>query len=489
MAVTSLPAQATDMGSSNRKLSYHGRLFLWLVAYSCLLGGCLVAFQYYREKQYKADELNSMLQLVNSQILKRLDEGCVDDYIAEFPVPDLRVSIIDNSGSIVYDNLLDSLPDTDHRKRVEIASAIANGEGYSVSRMSATTGTLYFYSAKKGKNYIVRTAVPYSVSLQELLTADMTFLWVMFPVLAIMCIAGFFATRRVGQHIRRLNDFARKAENGERIYGETPFPHDELGDISSHIIRLYARLQDAIAERDREHSAVLREEQEKIRIKRQLTNNINHELKTPVASMQVCLETLLTHEDMSADKRSDFLGRCYSQCVRLRRLLDEVSLITRMDEGGRMITKEDIDLAKIIAEVVADMDAVVIEHGFEIDNQVLGSLPMRGNSMLLSSVFYNLIDNAIAYSGGSRIEIRVRSVSDKSLTVEFADNGKGIPAEHMSRIFERFYRVDKGRSRRLGGTGLGLSIVKNVVVFHGGTIAASNRHAGGLRFEITLCRS
>ena len=132
------------MGSSNRKLSYHGRLFLWLVAYSCLLGGCLVAFQYYREKQYKADELNSMLQLVNSQILKSLDEGRVVDYSAEFPVPDLRVSIIDNSGRIVYDNLLDSLPDTDHRKRVEIASAIANGEGYSVSRMSATTGTLYF---------------------------------------------------------------------------------------------------------------------------------------------------------------------------------------------------------------------------------------------------------------------------------------------------------------------------------------------------------
>lgn len=471
------------------RLTYPQRLFVWLIAYSCLLGGCLVVFQYYRERQYKADELNAALQVVNAHILEALASGIEIDFTNEYPIEDLRVSIIDSVGNVIYDNSLDSLPHTDHRQRDEIASAIATGEGYSVRRISDTTGSPYFYSAKKGGNYIVRTAVPYSVTLQELLTADMTFIWVMFAVLAVMCVIGYFATRRIGQHVRRLNDFARRAERGERIYDTSPFPHDELGDISSHIVRLYARLQEVIAERDREHTAALHEQQEKVRIKRQLTNNINHELKTPLASMRVCLETLLAHENMAADKRIEFLERCYANSERLRRLLEDVALITRMEEGGTMISKENIDLAEVISEVCDDMEAIASDRGISIVNDVNVSLNMDGNRSLLASVFYNLIDNAIAYSGGQRIEIKLKDTGRQKFTVILFDDGCGVADEHLKHIFERFYRVDKGRSRSQGGTGLGLSIVKNAVMLHKGTIEAENRRGGGLQFTINFSRT
>lgn len=295
-----------------------------------------------------------------------------------------------------------------------------------------------------------------------------------------------FATRRVGLHIQRLKLFAESAERGNKIYDEEPFPHDELGDISNHIVRLYASLQQAISERDREHGAALHEQQEKERIKKQLTNNINHELKTPVASIQVCIETLLSHPDMSKEKRTEFLNRCLVNNRRLGQLLADVSLITRMDDGAKSIIREQIDLTEIIRNVVEERADTAEKHGFTIQNDVVKPIDIIGNRSLWESVFYNLIDNAISYSGGSKIIISHVQSGENKIVLALSDNGCGVAEEHLARLFERFYRVDKGRSRAAGGTGLGLSIVKNAVQLHGGSITVSNNLSGGLCFKITL---
>lgn len=470
------------------KITYSKRLFLWLVGYSMLLVACVLFFQYKREKDFKAEELNAQLQVLNERILHQTENGNFDiNSIDVDDFKDLRVSVIDTSGQIIYDNSLDALPNTNHLKREEISEAISSGTGYTLRRHSESTGETYFYSARKGDNgIIVRTAVPYSVSLNGLLQADKGFLWFLGGLTIIMCTLGYFATRRVGLHIQRLKLFAESAERGNKIYDNEPFPHDELGDISNHIVRLYASLQKAISERDKEHSAALHEQQEKERIKKQLTNNINHELKTPVASIQVCIETLLSHPDMSKEKRIEFLTRCFANNQRLQQLLSDVSLITRMDDGAKSIIREQIDLTEIIRNVVEERTDTAEKHGFTIQNDVVRPINIFGNSSLWESVFYNLIDNAISYSGGSKITINQLQSSQNKIIITLCDNGCGVAEEHLSRLFERFYRVDKGRSRAAGGTGLGLSIVKNAVQLHGGSIAVSNNPHGGLCFKIIL---
>lgn len=480
------------MVSSKNKLSYARRLFLWLLVYSFLLVGCVVSFQYHREKQFRIDDLNDRLQMINQHILHDLYEG---KNVAEVtrsqphPFKDLRVSVIDSTGRVIYDNSLDSIPDSNHLKREEIASALAKGEGFAVRRHSESTGNTYFYSATRGADgYIVRTAVPYSLSLSRLLKADYGFLWVMGGITLIMCVLGFIATRRLGIHIQRLNAFAERAERGERIYDTAPFPRDELGSISNHIVRLYVNLQNAIAERDREHKAALHEQKEKERIKKQLTNNINHELKTPVSSIQVCLETLISHPEMSEEKRQEFLNRCIDNTDRLKRLLNDVATITRMDDAPQSIAKQRVNITEIIEEVVAECSELAAGKGMEIVNDIIRPIEIDGNRTLLTSLFRNIIDNAIAYSGGTQIKIEVYALTDdgRNVMLSVADNGSGVGEEHLSRIFERFYRIDTGRSRSAGGTGLGLSIVKNATLLHNGTIIAENQPTGGLRFLITF---
>lgn len=478
-----------DMASLN-KITYSQKLFLWLLGYSMLLVGCFIGFQYSREKEFKAAELNSQLQLINAHILDELanskDPASVTGHCPHY-FEELRVSIIDSTGNVIYDNSLDSLPGVNHQSRSEIAEAISTGQGYTVRRHSESTGNNYFYSATRGNDgYVVRTAVPYSVSLHSLLHADFRFLWIMGGVTLVMCLVGYMATRRLGKTIMRLNRFAERADRGERIYDTTPFPNDELGSISNHIVRLYANLQQAIADRDREHRAALHEQQEKQRIKKQLTNNINHELKTPVASIQVCIETLLSHKDLSEEKQMEFLRRCESSVMRLKSLLDDVALITRMEDAPTTLSRERIDLSETIAETVSECTPAAIAQNIDIIDNISHPIYIDGNQPLLASVFRNLIDNAIAYSGGNRIEIEAIRCENGKITLTVADNGCGVPKEHLPRLFERFYRIDKGRSRQAGGTGLGLAIVKNAVQLHGGNISVKNRREGGLIFTITL---
>jgi len=472
------------------RLTYPQRLFIWLLGYSMLLVGCFIAFQYHREKEFKEQEINTSLQLINTYILTELEEGLEPKAIRlnEFyPLGNIRVSLISANGDMIYDNTLDTLPATNHLDRKEIKQALQQGSGYSVHRQSESDGNYYFYSAKRGNNgYVVRTAMPYSISLSSLLQADYGFLWIMGVITVVMCVLGYFATRRVGLHIMRLNKFAENVENGTIISDTEPFPHDELGEISNHIVRLYAKLQKANYDRDIEHRAALHEQKEKERIKKQLTNNINHELKTPVASIRVCVETLLSHKNLDAEKRDLFLQRCLSNTDRLQRLLADVSLITRMDDGNDSIVKETVDLAEIIDNVVDDRQMIAASKGICIENDITRQLPMVGNAALLEAVFNNLIDNAVAYSGGTRIRIALESERDGMVTLSVSDNGCGVPSEHIGRIFERFYRIDKGRSRAEGGTGLGLSIVRNAVILHGGSITVENLCTGGLMFKISL---
>ena len=233
-------------------------LFIWSIIASILV------FQYYREKQYKTESLNAELQIHNQYLINAIESG--EDYkkyttenIAHFD--SIRITIISLDGSVVYDSKLNAKILDNHLKRHEISLALKHGSGFHIGRQSDSDGRKYFYSATMGNQFIARSAIPYTDSLQELLRADRFYIWTIICISTIFSIVAYFTSRRLGNNITRLKQFAQDAENGKKINKQLTFPSDDLGKISNSIISLYSDLQQTITERDMEHEAVLREEQ------------------------------------------------------------------------------------------------------------------------------------------------------------------------------------------------------------------------------------
>lgn len=458
------------------RFSFHTRVFISLLALCLLLVGACVTFQYHREKIFKTEMLDLRLQIFNTRILEVMaGQGCDTALMRHIKSPfnDLRLTVIDRDGTVIFDNNdRTPFPTSNHNNRPEIIRTRLLGKAYPVERWSESDRTDYFYSASLGKDgIIVRSAVPYDDgTLDSLLKADRGFLWIMLVITLGVSLAGYFVTRRISTSISRLNRFAERAEKGERIYDDKPFPRDELGSIASHIVRLYIQ-------RDREHHEALAQERDKIRLKKQLTNNINHELKTPAAAIQISADLLLDHPELPEEKRVEFIERIHANAMRLSAMLKDISAITRMDDAPKAISKEELDVSPLVNEIIKEQS---LHSTIKISADIPDNLTLTANRALIESIFNNLIGNAIAYSGGTEINV----IADINGNFTVRDNGHGIPDEHLPHIFERFYRVDKGRSRAMGGTGLGLSIVKNAVTLHGGSITAVND--GGLRIDFTL---
>ena len=281
-------------------------------------------------------------------------------------------------------------------------------------------------------------------------------------------------TNRLGKNIAKLRIFAYKADHNESLEIEdlASFPNDELGEIAERIIKMYKRIQTTRREQDI--------------LKRQLTQNIAHELKTPVASIQGYLETILDNPHINEEMKSQFLQRCYAQSERLTSLLRDISTLNRLDDGSDMIDFEAVDITQLVSDIMRETALEREERKMSFHNLLPEHIVVKGNRSLLYSIFRNLADNAIAYAGQGKHITLTAQEKDGTWHFTFTDDGVGVAPEHLARLFERFYRVDKGRSRKMGGTGLGLAIVKNAVLLHGGTIRVSNQLEGGLKFEFTL---
>ena len=458
-----------------------------------------IVFQQSREKQFKINTLTLKLANYNELLMEdlllsnsqgillsdsvdmvdsvRVAEAKLQEFVREHESKDLRVTLVKPDGRVVFDNMSKNYRHfANQAKREEIAEALKVGQGTSVERQSKTLKQDYFYVASyfPKAQLIVRTALPYNDNLTKSLQADQHYIWFAIVAIILLTVVLYRFTYRLGKNVSKLTIFAYKADHNESLEVEdlTNFPDDELGEIAERIIKMYKRVQTTRKEQDI--------------LKRQLTQNIAHELKTPVASIQGYLETILDNPHINEQTKEQFLQRCYAQSERLTSLLHDISTLNRLDDGSDMIDFEAVDITQLVADITKETALVRQERKMTFDNQLPERIVVKGNRSLLYSVFRNLTDNAIAYAGeGRTITLEAKEQGNKWHFI-FRDNGQGVPPEHLARLFERFYRVDKGRSRKMGGTGLGLAIVKNAVLLHGGTIRVSNLPEGGLKFEFTI---
>jgi two-component system, OmpR family, phosphate regulon sensor histidine kinase PhoR len=235
-------------------------------------------------------------------------------------------------------------------------------------------------------------------------------------------------------------------------------------------------------------SDVTRPEKQRL-LKQQLTSNIAHELKTPLSSIKGYLETILNNQNIPAEKQKYFLEKAFAQAERLTDLLNDISLLNNIEDAGGLFEFKQLMLKPVIRDVVENLKNRLTDKNMECLIEVENDVVVNGNESLLFSIFQNLIENSINYAGpDTLISIRKYLEDDKYYYFQYTDSGVGIQEEHLPRIFERFYRIDYGRSRETGGTGLGLSIVKNAILLHKGEISVKNRPEGGLEFLFSLAR-
>lgn len=468
---------------SMKNLTIGQRLYLSVMLIFLLFAVAFIIFQQQREKQYRLDALNNRLQYYNNAIENHLEHmgpfsvQTVKDYLSQHSHSNIRVTFIAKDGTVLYDNKVknySAMPN--HKDKEEVKAALYSINGASSERQSFTFQTEYFYSATyfPHRGYIIRSSLPYDNDLAQSLKADQHYIWFAITAIVILTFVLYRFTSRLGANITKLRIFAYRADHNESVETEdlVAFPDDELGEIAERIIKIYKKLQSTRKEQDI--------------LKKQLTQNIAHELKTPVASIQGYLETIIENPQMNDATRHQFLQRCYAQTQRLTSLLQDISTLNRIEDAPTMTSMEAVNISQTVANIVKETALQIQQKRMTFINKLPPDIIIKGNPSLLYSVFRNLTDNAIAYAG-ENTTITLSATEDKDeWDFIFSDNGVGVPSEHLPRLFERFYRVDKGRSRKMGGTGLGLAIVKNAVIIHGGTISVRNNFSGGLRFTFSL---
>ncbi len=222
-------------------------------------------------------------------------------------------------------------------------------------------------------------------------------------------------------------------------------------------------------------------------LKQEMTGNIAHELRTPITSIRAYLETIL-EQSLPEDKQQHFITQAYQQTLTLSEMIKDMGLLAKMEEAPNTFALENVKLIPLLEQLKTDVGDSLKQKNIQWHWQLPDNITIRGNASLLNSIFRNLIENSIRYAGESiEINLSVFNEDPEFYYFSFYDTGMGIPNEsQLNRLFERFYRVQEGRTRDTGGSGLGLSIVKNAIQFHRGSITAKNRTNGGLEFIFTL---
>lgn len=477
--------------ASKKRIKYHWRVFLPLVALVWIIVIALGVWVYTIQRNLRIDNIRTQVDLIAARIIDTYDKdidpsaflGFVEEFYTDNKLFDnIRVSVYENDsllcaiGNVITQPMVRDATDVESftRGRKEVEDRRRHNNFYYRVRHNAD-GSMAVY-----------TMLPFSEEVLQASRVSTSIYIALVTVALLATILAYAMAHSMGRNIRMLRDFAVRAASDPTFVPSTDFSHDEFGDISRQIIRFYNERNRGLIKLKREHKVAMHALEEKQRIKRDLTNNINHELKTPIGVIKGYLDTINAHPEMDEQQRNRFLKKVNDHVDRLTQLLNDLSTITRLEDGQQMIAVEPVDFHEVVFNTVNDLEEAGVMGEMEFNYDVPTYCRIVGNEALLSAMISNLAKNAAAYSKGTECNLILTGVDDDFYHFAFYDNGVGVKESSLPHLFERFFREDSGRSRKKGGTGLGLCIVQNTVEALGGTISAANRDGGGLLFRFTL---
>ena len=397
---------------------------------------------------------------------------------------DGRLLLLDTDGKVQFDSFNSlcgqrlALP--------EVVRVLVNGDKYAYGMHRPGQETASALSGEEGAEYVAYGAhelvgswgpigaLVYVSRIQGMMDSLDQVSWQLNSVFLVIAVAAlvlaYFLSRMLTNPITNLSRTMRRMGEGDLSARVPERGSGELRQLAENYNTMAAQLENLDQSRN------------------QFVSNASHELKTPLATMKIMLETMIYEPEMPGELRQEFMQDMNHEIDRLTGIITDLLTLTKMDNRQDAMKLEEIDMTALTEEILRLLRPVAEKRSQTLESRITPGVTMTGDRTKLNQVLYNLIDNGMKYTqDGGRVRVTLDEEGD-NLIWRVKDNGIGIPPEDQEHIFERFYRVDKARSRETGGTGLGLSIVRQLVNLHGGAITVESEPGKGSCFTVTLPR-
>ncbi len=394
-----------------------------------------------------------------------------------------RLTRVAADGRVTFDSEAATERMDNHRDRPEVASALAGGTGVAVRR-SGTIGTEFLYGAVPCRGGAVRLAVPLEGVAQQIDGIRRRMLSAIVIAFAPAFVVAFFFARSAASKLGSIIDYASKLAEG-RFQARIERPGtDELGQLGQKLNDTAANLAQLVDELDRERQALHKQEQ----VRKDFVMNVSHELRTPLAAIQGYTETLMNGAIDDPRHNMRFLEIIAHNAERLGSLAGDLLTLSAIEQRARQSEPSQCHVNTLLLDAAESMRPLADKRRVRINIEAAPDhAEVFADLRATHQVFGNLLENAIKYSPeGGEVALGARPNPARAVEFYVRDHGVGIPPEDLPRLFERFYRVDKARSRELGGTGLGLAIVKHLVRAQGGDVGVESEPGKGSTFRFTL---